>query len=199
MANAVTTIDLLRHGSLEKSGLFCAPPEIKLSEAGFAAMHRNSADENWHRVYTSPFPRCHGFAEQLALTTGATLNIEPDLRELDFGEWIGLSNEQVWQKSQASLEILWTNPLAFQAPGGESMIDFVERVKQQWQRLIEFEKGHKLLLITHAGVIRVILSIVLDIPYQKTLAFQVDYAHRSRIQVFDDGVASLEYHGLSGK
>jgi len=197
MAQTLTTIDLLRHGSLEKSGLFCAPFETKLSEAGFDAMHGNTMDESWHRIYTSPFPRCHSFAEQLALTSDIALEIEPDLQELDFGEWIGLSNEKVWQKSQPLLEILWTNPLSFQAPGGESMIDFVERVKQQWQKMIDVDKGQNILLITHAGVIRVILSIVLDIPYQKTLAIQVDYAQRSRVRVYDDGVASLEYHGLS--
>ena len=196
MADTKTTIDLLRHGSLEKSGLFCAPPEIKLNDAGYEAMDRNTVNESWDRIVTSPYARCQSFAEQLAKTSDSQLTIENNLRELDFGDWSGLSNEQVWQASQTQLELLWTNPLAFTAPGGESMIDFVERVKQSWQRLVEDNKGENILLIAHAGVIRVILSQLLDIPYQKTLAMQVDYAQRSRVIVYDDGVASLEYHGL---
>ena len=196
MAETKTTIDLLRHGSLEKSGLFCAPPETKLNDSGLEAMSRNTTGESWHRIVSSPYLRCQIFAEQLVQTSDSQLDIENELRELDFGHWIGLSNEQVWQEFQALLELLWTNPLEFQAPGGESMIDFVDRIKHLWQQLIDVNRGENILLVTHAGVIRVILSLILDIPYQKTLAMQVDYAQRSRVIVYDDGVASLEYHGL---
>ena len=197
MGQTFTTIDLIRHGSPEKSGLFCAPPETRLNEDGLATMHRNTAGDSWDRIFTSPASRCYDFAQQLAESTHTGFDVENDLRELDFGDWIGLSNEAVWQQDQALLETLWTQPLKFHAPGGESMIDFVERVKQQWQKLIKNEQGQSLLIVTHAGVIRVMLSLMLDIPYQKTLAIQIDYAQRSRIRVYDDGNASLEYHGLS--
>ena len=197
MEVAATTIDLLRHGSPEISGLFCAPGNTELSEAGMAAMQRVTVGESWQRIYSSPALRCQRFAEQLSTHRHTELTVEAAWREFEFGDWVGLTNEQVWQQYPQALETLWSKPLAFNAPGGDSMVVFVERVKQQWHSLIADNDGRHILLITHAGVIRVILSLVLDIAYENSLRLEIDYAQRSRIKVYDDGNASLEYHGLS--
>ena len=53
------------------------------------------------------------------------------------------------------------------AKGGESPSDLRRRVKHFIKHLIKRHKGNTVLVITHSGVIRMFLSILLNIPLEK--------------------------------
>jgi broad specificity phosphatase PhoE len=193
-------IDLLRHGELQTSGLFCADENEPLSDKGMQQLTTATQSGQWDVVISSPSRRCREFAETLS-PRQADLIIDEDFQEMDFGRWVGVPYAQVWQKEPEQLQALWGSPETFIAPDGESMQHFIERVQAGWQSLLDdYAKptSHKkcsILLITHAGVIRNILAQTLKIPHSSTLSFDIGYARFTRLHYYPDGVYSLREHG----
>lgn len=192
-----TKIDLLRHGELQTPGLFCADPEQTLSHKGFRQLSEATGQGKWDVVICSPARRCYDFALKLAQQQSCPLEKIADLREMDFGRWVNKPYRKVWEDDRSLLERLWKHPLGFSAPEGESMQHFIQRVESAWQQLLHAYTGQSLLLLTHAGVIRVILANALQIPYQRTQCFEIEYAHFSRLRHYPDGVFSLRAHGVN--
>ncbi len=98
-------------------------------------------------IYYSPLQRCHHLAIALvALRNDLHIKLDPNLREMDFGEWEGKPWDEIPQNEIAA----WTdNFLHYPAGGGESVSVFMTRVNQSYQKF-----SHTCAWITHAGVIR---------------------------------------------
>jgi broad specificity phosphatase PhoE len=193
---ARTQIDLLRHGQLATPGLFCAHPDEPLSKKGLKDLSTATHNGCWDIIVSSPFQRCREFAESLAKQNQCELQIDKHFKEMDFGDWTGIKTDTLWQQESKQLQKLWQVPDSFIAPGGESMQAFISQVEQGIQRLIDKHKNSSVLLITHAGVMRVILASALEITHQSALRFSIEHASLSRIHYYPDGVCSLYSHGL---
>lgn len=191
-----TTIDLLRHGRVATPGLFCAPPDEPLGVTGWKQLTQATANGQWDAILASPSRRCHDFARQLAQRLDTPFVVEERFREMDFGTWTGQTQQALWAQYPEEIQQLWYQPLMFAAPKGELMKDFVERVHQGWAHLQTDYAGQRILVLTHAGVIRVLLAEVLQILYKRTLRFDIGYARASRICIRAER-ASLQAHGLS--
>ena len=76
------------------------------------------------------------------------------------------------------------------------MSDFTQCIKKGWQALLAEYENSNVLLITHAGVIRTVLTEALKMSHQSALSFNID-AHLSQLHYYSDGVYSLRSHGLS--
>ena len=100
---------------------------------------------------------------------------------MDFGRWEGESLSTLRKNSDYSTSSLANlNP-----PDGESFTAFSRRVKQCWENYLEkhlAEGGHHL-LITHGGVIRVILGMILHIPDTQLQRLFIPHASWSRISL----------------
>lgn len=193
---APTTIDLLRHGQVATPNLFCAPSNEPLGNNGWKQLTRATQSGRWDAVITSPTRRCHDFARLLAQRQGCPFTIDERLSEMNFGDWIGKTQAEIWEQDAELMQRLWRQPRRFIAPNGEAMEDFIIRIHTAWDDLQAQYAGQQVLVLTHAGVIRVVLARVLDILYQKSLRFEVGYAQLSRVRVYPDGEASLVGHGL---
>jgi len=192
-----TQIDLLRHGELETSGLFCAEADEPLSKKGLQDLLDATKDGNWDIIVSSPQKRCKSFAEILASQKDSELLIDPSFKEMDFGRWTGVPIKTLWEKEPSRLKHLWESPETFTAPAGESVKEFTQRVIKGWGILLNNHQHKNILLITHAGVIRAIFTKALEISHQSTLSFNIEYAHLSRLHHYTDGVYSLRFHGVS--
>jgi broad specificity phosphatase PhoE len=192
----ITRLDLLRHGTLRTEGLFCAPSDEALSDEGMQALVNVTRKGNWDVIISSPYRRCKVFAEQLAQQKQCDLSLEDNFREMNFGEWTGLPTQALWDREPEKLRSLWESPDSFVAPEGESMPVFLSRVQHGLNSILNRYKGHSILLITHAGVMRAILATALDIPNRSALKFTIDYARLSRFYYYSDGVFSLYEHGV---
>jgi broad specificity phosphatase PhoE len=193
--NKNTRIDLLRHGSVVTPGLFCAPADEPLSECGWQEMEKTAQHKQWDVIITSPYRRCHDFAKNLAHQQGSDLLIVEDFREMDFGNWTGQTRTALWKNEAEALQMLWTSPESFVAPNGEAIDCFFRRVQQAWQKTLKQYHSQHLLLVTHAGVIRTLLSQTLDIPHNKILQFHIAHATLTRLHYYPDGHYSLHAFG----
>jgi alpha-ribazole phosphatase len=181
-------LELLRHGETELGGGLRGSLDDALTEVGWAQLRAAVADgSRWDRLISSPLQRCARFAEELATQQGVSLGLEADLQELHFGAWEGRSTADLMQTSATELGRFWSDPYGFTPPDGEPLLAFEARVLRAVQRLQAQHAGERLLLVTHGGVIRLLLARARGLPRNDLL--QVAVGHAQRFQL------SLDQHG----
>ena len=190
-----TLVDLIRHGEPEGGRMFRGTTDHPLSGRGWAQMRLATAGEaGWQAVVTSPLTRCTEFAEALAWARGIPMEAAPDLREMDFGAWEGRTASDILANGPGDLSGFWADPANAQAPGGEALAEFRERVVAGWEDVLQRYAGQHLLVVGHGGAIRVVLAHVLGMPLANLFRLEVAYAGRSRIRS-DDAGTRLVAHG----
>ncbi|MFP4607555.1 MAG: histidine phosphatase family protein [Thiohalospira sp.] len=201
MDRTATTIDLIRHGEPEGGRMFRGRTDHPLSEKGWGQMRLASAGETgWEVVVSSPMLRCSEFAEELARARGLDLKYEHRLREMDFGEWDGRTAEDILANGPGDLSAFWADPPNAQAPGGEALQDFAERVVAGWEDLVRSHAGRHVLVVGHGGAMRVLIAHVMGMPLSNLFRMEVPYACRTRIRADMDGrevSARLVSHGVT--
>ncbi|MDQ7004470.1 MAG: histidine phosphatase family protein [Ghiorsea sp.] len=181
MTSPMLTIDVLRHGetATDASKLYGAT-DVPLSHLGkeqlLQAAHIIN-QEPISQVVSSPLQRCAWLAKQLK--ENLPVCYECGFTEMDFGDWEGKNTQDVLQ--QAPHFRLDVSQL--EAPHGETFQYFHQRVEQAWQAYIQqhINVGGHHLLITHGGVIRVLLGLALHIPQSKLASLYIPHATWSRI------------------
>jgi len=175
-------LELLRHGETELGGGLRGSLDDALTETGWTQLRSAVTNAGpWHRLISSPLQRCARFAEELAQQHKLPLSLEPDLQELHFGEWEGRSAAQLMQTDADDLGRFWADPYLFTPPGGETLLAFEARVLGAVQRLHARHEGERLLLITHGGVMRLLLARARALPRSDLLQVNVGYAQRFRL------------------
>lgn len=181
-------IDLLRHGECEGGEIFRGATDVDLTEEGVMNMRDRLARIStppWQRVISSPLRRCLGFAQETADRLNAPLHVEDDLREMHFGDWEGRAFAEIWQQDDR-LRLWGNDPEKHTPPGGESLADFAERVDAVLRRLVHTYPNERLLIITHGGVIRLLLAHARGIPRGQLRDIAVPYAYVARLS-WDQG------------
>ncbi|TKD38146.1 histidine phosphatase family protein [Azotobacter chroococcum] len=179
-------LDLLRHGETECGGGFRGSLDDALTAAGRAQMQAaTTAAGPWDLVVSSPLRRCAGFAAELAAAHDLPLQLEADLRELHFGAWEGRSAAALMQTDAEALGRFWNDPYAFTPPDGEPLAAFETRVLQAVEQLRRDCAGRRLLLVSHGGVMRLLLARARGLPRGALL--QVTVAHGALHRLRLDG------------
>jgi alpha-ribazole phosphatase len=190
-------LDLLRHGEAVGGTRFRGRLDDPLTDTGWSQMRRAvqtgvPEPDGWHRIISSPASRCRAFAERLARERTLPLDVAPAFAERDFGDWEGLSADAV---DPVALTRFWTDPERFTPPNAESLADFRRRVRSGLSQLLDDERGHTL-LVTHGGVIRILIAEVLGISADRLLLIEVPHACRTRLRLAGGGWRpSLVEHG----
>lgn len=176
-------LDLLRHGEPQGGAYYRGITNDSLTPFGWEQMHKKIAEQmnNWDVIISSPLSRCYAFAEILSQQLQLPLVNIPQLQEINFGDWEGQSATHI---NSELLTQFYTDPFAYTPPNGEYFGDFQRRVLNQWQNILKKHEGDRLLIITHAGVIRVILADLLNIDLQHSFRLKIPHACLSRIECF---------------
>ena len=167
--NIITSdLILLRHGetSGQSSVRFYGSTDIELSDPGREQMRRAGAalkDVTFKTVITSPLERSGEGASIVLDGRSPVPVVIEDFREIDFGEWEGLTDAEI-QKRDPDSHKAWKETGSFaRFPGGDSRTGFYNRVKTS-ARSVFNSTELPILAVLHKGVIRGILSALLDIP-----------------------------------
>lgn len=112
------------------------------------------------QVYSSDLLRAMQTAQIVADSLRLPIAPKPEFREVNNGNLAGIKNELAAEQYPG----LYWNTLAWeqQYPGGESPKEFYERIRCAWDVLQKdiLERNENVMLVTHGGVMHVILSIV---------------------------------------
>lgn len=191
MSASTTIIDLLRHGEVEGEDVFRGssddPSLDTVSDAGWQQMvDALEYRQDWDVIITSPLLRCCEFAESLAEEEGLNLHVNDQLQEIHFGEWEGCSPDEISKSDTDTLHTWWQSPTWETPPGGEDFQDFRARVLKAFKQICNNHEDQHVLMVTHAGVIRVILMHILGMQDENLFRLNVDHASFSRIRIHHD-------------
>jgi len=180
-------IDLMRHGEVDDKAVFRGHTDDPLNENGFHQMTNALSEYSTDLVISSPLDRCASFAKKWCEETNHPLTPMTAFKEINFGDWDGKSIDQIEELDKTALTNFWNDPVNNSPPNAESLNDFKRRIVNGWQQLITQQKGKNILLITHGGVIKMIIAHILSVPMDKLLSIEVPLASISRIRIsFDE-------------
>lgn len=185
---SATQLFLLRHAEVESKyqRVFGGRIDMDLSPRGHEqaeALARYVARHDFQAIYASPMRRVQQTLAPLAKDLKQPPTVCPELREVDFGDWTGLGWDEVFEKYRISA-FQWLHQIECAGiPNGECRSTFAARVEPRLRSILNEHKEQSVAIICHGGVIRMILSLLLDLPLSKMAAFDIEYASISRIDV----------------
>jgi broad specificity phosphatase PhoE len=154
------TLLFIRHAETEMAGRFCGhsdPPVNERGELQIDELLRALEDESIDAVYTSDLKRALTTAEAIAERFRLSPVVVPGLREIHFGDWEGLSWQEI-ETHDALYAGKWSESYPqLPAPGGESFQAFQSRVMAEVGHLLTVLDQRCFAVVTHAGVMRIVL------------------------------------------
>jgi alpha-ribazole phosphatase len=161
------TLDLMRHGEPVGGRRYRGQTDDPLSEQGWAQMRAACGlIAPWSRIVTSPLLRCRAFAEELAAQRGLPLYFENRFKEIGFGVWEGKTALDIEREAPGTLVRFKTDPLHKRPDGAEPLADFYARVAAGLGEILAHHDGEHVLVVCHAGVIRMALAYALESPWR---------------------------------
>ena len=177
-------IDLLRHGALCGGVRYRGRMDEDLNEEGWIQM-----EQRWQQlksdadvIVTSPLSRCAIPAQKWAKDKGITCVIMPELQEMDYGVWEGKTKAEIEQYFPNMLQQWRVDPTSMTIPKAESLQDFRVRVLAGWQKVMSCYADQHVLILTHSGVFRLILSHILGAELAALRHFRVHYGAWARLE-----------------
>ena len=148
----MSRVYFIRHGETAMAGRFCGQSDPELNDRGREQAIGLRSLQGLECVYSSDLRRALSTAEAM----GSPVVVRPALREIHFGQWEGLSWEEI-ERADADYAGEWIARYpALPAPGGESFSEFEARVVEEIDWLLG-QRG-PIAVVTHAGVLRVVLQ-----------------------------------------
>ena len=194
-----TVLDFLRHGEPVGGRRYRGQRDDPLSDKGWAQMRAACRDRNdWQHVVSSPLARCAAFAQELAERRGLPLAFDVRLQEIGFGIWEGKTRDELEAADPGCVARFKAAPLAHRPPGAEELEAFQARVRAAWREWAARHAGECLLVVCHAGVIRMVVADVLGLPPENAYRLEVASAALTRVESRGEGgtaAASLLFHG----
>ena len=135
-------------------------------------------------VYASPLARAAETARIATEPLGIGFEVDSCLCEIDFGQWEGLSFEEMAGRDPDRVKDWERFAPDFAFPGGERLGDFVDRVGDVARRVIALQRP--VTLISHGGVIRTLICLFLGLDPRHYLLFGADCASISQIDLFGE-------------
>ena len=106
---------------------------------------------------------------------------EPDFREQNFGDWQGLSHEELSAFRKELPNKGWLAPAFERPPNGESYSDVVGRVVPAIIRHTSLSAGKDIIAVAHAGSIRAAISYALGLDPETSLSFSLENLSLTRL------------------
>ncbi|MBH0114118.1 histidine phosphatase family protein [Novosphingobium sp. YJ-S2-02] len=181
-------VHLLRHGAPQVSGLLLGHTDMPLARGDWGEMPRSFHELALASLASSDLQRCRVAAEAIARSTGLSLSIDPQWRELDFGEWDGVAPGSI---DPALLDRFWADPEDNPPPGGERWSQLCERVSRALSPL-----GDRSLVVTHGGAMRAALALVTGLDHRQVWALDLPYGALLSLRIWESGGWSGQVVGL---
>lgn len=193
----MANILLLRHGKVDGLPALYGKTDIGVSSEvddeilTYLHHYQRNAEQRITQVISSPLKRCRHVAEKFAVQNALSFNTNNDFQEMDFGLVDGITfdniktseySEQTWKQ----LVRFWDKPKEHVLPEAEPLNAFYQRVEQAWLMLLKEHKNETILLVCHGGVIRMILSYLLQLDFGNQALF-------SQLNIPNGGVTLVKH------
>lgn len=200
-----TNVYLLRHGKVNGLPALYGQTDIAVSDEinHKILIELNELQQNLThpltQVITSPLQRCAVVAEQFSKANNLPIETNASFQEMNFGQLDGVSfdaikdsttSKETWQQ----LEDFWREPGVFSLPEAELLTQFYLRIKQSWELLLKKYEGENILLVCHGGVIRMILSYILNLDHGNQSLFSQLTIKNSSVTIVKNIITQSSSH-----
>lgn len=139
-------------------------------------------------VFSSPLTRC----TRLARLINDAVILDNRLLEINFGDWENVLFSNIEPEKLHD----WTeNFIALAPPSGESFTQLCLRVENFWNDLIKLDH-ERIVIVTHAGVIRALLAVILQLPPANAFQFNVSLGSIHKLR-YENNYTYVEFLNLT--
>lgn len=194
-----TTFVLLRHGETpltpEKRFSGSGGTDPALSEKGLwqagRAAEELAARGTIQAIVSSPMQRTRQTADAVGAKLGLDVRIEEGLRELDFGDWEGLTFAEVQERHPDDLAAWLGSAKAKPTGGSESFTTLAHRTGVARDKILARYSGKTVLVVSHVSPIKTLVRLALGAPPDSLYRMELSAASFCAVQYYADGNASV--------
>jgi 2,3-bisphosphoglycerate-dependent phosphoglycerate mutase/probable phosphoglycerate mutase len=187
-----TSIWLVRHGQTElnKARRYQGATDSVLTPFGLL-----QAEALAHRLRRIPFGaglvsptrRAQETAEAILADREALILDDARWAETHHGRWEGLTYSEVRERFPEEAKTRFADALHGRAQGGESLAEVAERVSAGWRALLQEYPGGRVLLVTHATPIQLVLCAISGMAPALHWRWRIDLGSVTAIDVYGGG------------
>ena len=165
----MTHLILVRHGQTEwnLNGKYQGQSDVPLTERGrkqAQLLAEHFPVDHVDAIYCSTLCRARVTAETIAARFGLTVKPDPAFRELSFGDWEGLTYQQIVEGWPEGMANFLHHPDILQIPHGESFPQLQERGMKRLNEVLAEHKDQTIVVVCHGAILRSLLCAILGIP-----------------------------------
>lgn len=189
-----TSVWLVRHGqtSYNKAGRYQGRSDPPLTEYGqqqAQAVARRLQRLSFTAALLSPCNRVYDTAAPiLAGRSGVKVSEEPDWQETAHGGWEGLTYREVLDQYPDEVRTRFADDIDAKPAGGESLREVAERIQAAWDNLLEEHPNGRILVVTHATPVQLVLCTTFGVPISKHWRWRIDLGSVTCLDVYGDAV-----------
>lgn len=197
---SVQKIYVMRHGQIEsdEEKRYIGQSDLELAQEGIVQakrLYQTLMTIDLEKIYCSDLKRTQKTAEIIAEGREHLPVLLPELREINMGAWEGKKFADIRAELPNEFERRGKDPANFCPSGGESFKDLYDRVIPVFERIINGTQKD-ILIVSHAGVNRVILAYALGLPLTHIFKLKQDYGCLNLIS-FDGKTLCVEKMNLT--
>ena len=187
-----TSIWLVRHGQTElnKARRYQGASDSPLTPFGTrqaAALAQRLRRTPFKLAITSPATRAQQTAEAILSGRAAALLDDPRWAETHHGRWEGLTYAEVRARFPQEAVTRFADALNGRASGGESLAEVAARVAEGWAALLQQNPGGRILVVTHATPIQLVLCALSGMSPALHWRWRIDLGSVTAIDIYGGG------------
>ncbi len=187
----MTKIIFVRHGQTEwnLTGRYQGHTDIALTELGrrqAQCVASRLASERFAAIYSSDLTRAKDTAATIAAHHKLPVLTKPGLREINFGEWEGLTYGGIHSAWPAEMDSFFRAPGDVDIPGGENFNALQLRIGAALDEIIAAHRGETIAVVSHGGAIRAALCAALCMPLNAFWHIRQDNTAVNQIVYYPD-------------
>jgi probable phosphoglycerate mutase len=181
---------IIRHGETtwNREGRIQGHRDSPLTPRGLAqarAAAARLARERVDALYSSDLGRAQQTAREVGAATALPIRLDEGLRERAFGIHEGKTWDEIAREHPVDAQLL-TEIASRAVPGGESLVEFRDRVTGALRRIAREARAERIAVVTHGGVLGVLYREAMGIPLDAPRSYTTVNAGVNHFRYVDD-------------
>lgn len=137
------------------------------------------------KIYSSSATRCLQSAKKVARVYRKDFDILENLKPRKCGSFNGKTFEQIETKTPELLQRLINEPDIKTPEDSESVTEFITRISNEINRVVEENIGNRVIIVTHPDVIKAAICDALNIPHSSLQHIYIKTGSATQISYYE--------------
>ena len=146
--------------------------------------------EKIDKIYTTTSSRTKYTVEEIAQERNIEIIEKDTLKEISFGDFEGLDFNEIKDRYPDEFQKMIDEGYNYRYPNGESLVDSYNRVVKEIKDIVNNNDNKNILICSHGGTIRNILTYLISNSYNYHWNFRIDNCSVTTLEI-DDGFAVI--------